>query len=688
MNILTKSIITLTALAATGLHAEVFPIAEDTFGTIAKGTILKASGAAKSVTVSSKTKAYIGFDVAGSGIAASSVTNARLTVYIARASKTGNLYLANALGAFSETFADKSIPMPTDAIISTTALTDAASREYVTFDVTNQVKAWLANPSSEHGFVLAADDTLAVTIATKEGAGTGHPAILEVDVNRGGGPIAGTSASFSGTVTGAFSGDGAALTNLNGANVTPASVGSAKLADGAVTTPKLNDGAVTTVKISDGAVGTQKLASGAVTAAKLGADVGLWSVSAANVFRTAGNVGIGTTAPDAKLEISNGTTALQIRPGELNGVANAAAVTLECPGNGTIGIWDGLEVEQQLTARGDYYGFGHVWLYAFEGEGSNGTAYLQARDNSGTSSIGLQLRTQNAGSIVDTMYLAPSGNIGIGTSSPTAAKLVVNGAVNTAAGQFGSVRYFNPQINGTVGNWGGGLVSIYASDNIVASGIGLFSDARIKNVIGRSDSTTDLGTLRKIEITDYTHKDVIGKGSARVKKVIAQQVENVFPEAVSLRTDVIPDIYKKADIKDGWVQLATDLKVGERVKLIGESNEGIHEVVEVRKDGFRTATLPAGGQVFVFGREVNDFHIVDYTAISMLNVSATQELARKVEAKEAEIAKLSAENAALKQQLAENETRDNALEARLARLEGAGSSVSNADVSPKSATAQ
>ncbi len=29
--------------------------------------------------------------------------------------------------------------------------------------------------------------------------------------------------------------------------------------------------------------------------------------------------------------------------------------------------------------------------------------------------------------------------------------------------------------------------------------------------------------------------------------------------------------------------------------------------------------------VFVYGREVNDFHTVDYEALSMLNVSATQE---------------------------------------------------------------
>jgi cell shape-determining protein MreC len=38
--------------------------------------------------------------------------------------------------------------------------------------------------------------------------------------------------------------------------------------------------------------------------------------------------------------------------------------------------------------------------------------------------------------------------------------------------------------------------------------------------------------------------------------------------------------------------------------------------------------------VFVYGKLVHDFKTVDYDALSMLNISATQELYRKIEALE------------------------------------------------------
>ncbi|MDB4525152.1 hypothetical protein N9107_01405 [bacterium] len=117
---------------------------------------------------------------------------------------------------------------------------------------------------------------------------------------------------------------------------------------------------------------------------------------------------------------------------------------------------------------------------------------------------------------------------------------------------------------------------------------------------------------------------------------------------------------------DGWVLLSTDLKAGERVRLIGEKDESMEEVIEVRGDAFRTAFKPDEGRVFVYGREVEDFRTVDYDAIAMLNVSATQQVKKELDAVKIENAKLKNQLAAL---MAEVAKADEAREARLLAIE-------------------
>ena len=117
----------------------------------------------------------------------------------------------------------------------------------------------------------------------------------------------------------------------------------------------------------------------------------------------------------------------------------------------------------------------------------------------------------------------------------------------------------------------------------------------------------------------------------------------------------MPDIYKPAALKGGWVQLATDLKQGERVRLITEKGDDVYAVLEVGVGSFRTSLDEDTDKLFVYGREVDDFRFVDYDAISMLNVSATQALDRRLELEHKE-------NVALKEKVA-------GLEVRLAALE-------------------
>jgi len=333
-----------------------------------------------------------------------------------------------------------------------------------------------------------------------------------------------------------------------------------------------------------------------------------------------GNIGIGTTAPAYKLDINSGED-VGIRIGK-SYYGNSSLL---------LGGWNDTVFDEPRIQ-------------------TSGNLHLDSRKTS--SSIYLNHFTPGNVVLVD-----GGGRVGIGTAWP-GAKLDVVGWVGTttayllrmdSANKPAGADYFNIGIN--TGDW------------MRAAGLITMSDARIKDIKKVSDGGADLATLMKIEITDYGYKDVVARGNRSQKKVIAQQVETIYPQAVSRSTDVVPDVFKKAVVKDGWVELASDLKVGERVKLMSEKDQSVHEVLELRKGGFRTDWKEDTENLFVYGREVKDFRSVDYDAIAMLNVSATQQMKKD---HDAEVLALKGKIASLQAQL---DARDKAVEERLAALE-------------------
>lgn len=228
----------------------------------------------------------------------------------------------------------------------------------------------------------------------------------------------------------------------------------------------------------------------------------------------------------------------------------------------------------------------------------------------------------------DHIALMPNaGNVGIGTNNPTKAKVQIERYqyYQQPEGYAYLVKKTGVQITGYGSDKA--AYSLYASNRIIASEINAFSDERIKEIYNRSDSQEDLKTLLQIEVTDYSYRDKIAKGNGKQKKVIGQQIAKVFPQAVSTNTDVVCDIFQFATLSDGWVTLTNHgLKTGERVKLIwGEDKSEIFTIEAVTPDTFQI-DLDYCGDILVYGREVNDFHVVDYDALSMLHISATQEL--------------------------------------------------------------
>ena len=221
--------------------------------------------------------------------------------------------------------------------------------------------------------------------------------------------------------------------------------------------------------------------------------------------------------------------------------------------------------------------------------------------------------------------------------------------------------------------------SVYAPNGyILAVEFDALSDRRIKEIAGISDSARDVATLNAIEVTDYTMKDKARYGNRPQKKVVAQQVEQVFPQLVTKHTDFIPDVYKATnhiDKVDGGYKLDFDTPHGlaasaKKLKLLPEGKTVFEQVDIVSIPSPREVVVRASGwtaeRVFVFGEEVDDLRTVDYEGLSALNVSATQELSKRLGVqqtqqsllvqrladKDAQIATLQSELAVQKRQLA------------------------------------
>ena len=233
------------------------------------------------------------------------------------------------------------------------------------------------------------------------------------------------------------------------------------------------------------------------------------------------------------------------------------------------------------------------------------------------------------------------------------------------------------------------------------------SDRRAKELVGTSSHPKDLDNLRRIRVADYRWKSQPGQEGRTVKGVIAQELQPVLPEAITISVNIIPcDPIKASRIEWKGAEkptlVVTDvehgLKVGENIRLEVDGQPTSTSVTTV--PDARSFTVSAIGMsqspksVALVGREVKDFLNVDYQQIYMTAVSALQEVDRRLQAVDQrvqEVEKREARMADLEKKAArvENLERDVAeLRKLMAAIQsGAGKGATSASVGGSSSGA-
>jgi Head domain of trimeric autotransporter adhesin/Chaperone of endosialidase len=240
------------------------------------------------------------------------------------------------------------------------------------------------------------------------------------------------------------------------------------------------------------------------------------------------------------------------------------------------------------------------------------------------------------------MVITQAGNVGMGVENPIAPLHVgteqhlisayfLDKLPNTTVWNY----YVQNSTNMSINAQG----AIYSDRFMTALQFNTSSDSRIKKDFSESNNDEDLKILKKIEIIDYTMKDTLSWGKKNFKKVIAQQIESIYPACVTNKTAIIPDIYASSkslqyDPISRILHVELDknykIKVGDNIQFIHDINGKItSKVIEVSANSFKVENWPySTDKIFVFGREIDDFKTVDYESLTILATSSIQTISK------------------------------------------------------------
>ena len=362
-----------------------------------------------------------------------------------------------------------------------------------------------------------------------------------------------------------------------------------------------------------------------------------------SICANGGNVGIGTSGPAYKLDIRG--TGNQVINVYSNGTGDAYARFSQNNG-GTSG----------------------ALLYT---GATSSYCYISSRYNFPTYFL-----TNNT----TRMVIKSNGYVGIGTTGPVV-PLDVKGQIYQNVGWRA---YVNSSAAKGAG-WGhsGDRITIKSERDIWTQGsLLLTSDARIKENIVEIDDGFSLQKVRDISCVWYNYKDKHSRGNMRVVGFIAQQVKEHLPEAVSIQTDVVPtEMRNLENISWNSFDMSSDLQdvsgVKHRFHVSNDISGNDERMKEVIGNSDNTFTFDTSyNNVFCYGKEVDDFHILDKNKLFALNFSATQEIDRiqqvekiKLEAAETKLEEQTIKLAAAEVKLGAAEVKLGAAEVKLGAAE-------------------
>ena len=371
-----------------------------------------------------------------------------------------------------------------------------------------------------------------------------------------------------------------------------------------------------------------------------------------------GKVGIGITNPNSKLQVFGGVSIGNIDAAPDGNLKVAGSIT---GGNITsTGTISGATITTTGSITSDGGTISGATIT------STGNISLNGADIDSFSGSGLYLQS---GSTNNKNVKIPTGKLVVGSTNNASYPVEVHGSTvrgdaNTPYLNFGSVgihvqedktwdQYNQLIYAAATGNSGRNIfiksygsrdISIWSEKYVACAGIQQVSDERIKINIRDISDNISLQKLRDISCCLYEYKDPLSRDFYTQIGFIAQQVNEHFPLAISFVKDIIPNEMRIIEnpqwskIIDGsnnkFKLTIPDLEdVSGNTKYKFYMSNDVSGNDECEKISFTLEDDPKSfifdqswNYLYLYGKEVDDFHRINKDKLFALNFSATQEI--------------------------------------------------------------
>ena len=349
------------------------------------------------------------------------------------------------------------------------------------------------------------------------------------------------------------------------------------------------------------------------------------------VISNNGGVGIGTTSPNGLLNIISPSQTYSSTPSTTsNYIINVGGN--DCYYNGTTGCYSkSINLDTpNLIYSGSTTAYGSQIIINGGGLSSSPVTAIHGSIQFLTGNNAERMR-------VDGM----TGFVGIGTASPDSVLTVYSNI--TSNGTFPAAsQYFSSTTQGFVSVTSGtslpaigadvNSISIKTNKSLYCSGIVSASDSRIKRNI--EPLSYGLDTLLNIRPTQYQFVDHIEHPKQDIG-VIAQEIKQIVPQAVTETKDFVPDVFKTVRVSNVeqyqvTVQLEEPIswKVNDTIRVISKEHGKVEGKVLSVSDSECCMVLESeikDTELFLWGKKVEDFLTVDYTKLIPVLIQSVQE---------------------------------------------------------------